>query len=352
MSRPATSRLKCNPALGRMPVLQFCAPTELRIDPGYQRDISSGTSQTLIRRIAQHWNWDLCQPLVVARRRDLTERLFVIDGQHRLEAARLRGDIPQLPCVVVEYASQADEAASFVHLNQQRRPLTKLDVFKAAVASEDPEACALVAAMSEAGLSIAPHANYTAWKPGMLSNIGGIEASWRANGEQATQYALVVLARAFDGQVLRYAGTIFPGIAAVCFDEIDKRKGRERADHLIAMVAARSQVEWRKAIMQMRADDPNLKFAKAGAAVMRKAWEERFGFFDNSPPAPTAPPRPQWVREPSKPAPAPATGGLSRNFRPDGEGKSWCDQCDQRRTAGQAQACGDQFCPLRLANVA
>ena len=47
-------------------------------------------------------------------------------------AARLRGDIPQLPAVVVQYASAADEAASFVHLNQQRRPLTRLDLFKAA----------------------------------------------------------------------------------------------------------------------------------------------------------------------------------------------------------------------------
>ena len=33
--------------------------------------------------------------------------------------------------MVVDYASPASEAASFVHLNQQRRPLNKLDVFKA-----------------------------------------------------------------------------------------------------------------------------------------------------------------------------------------------------------------------------
>ena len=31
MSRPATARLKCNPPLGRMPVLQFMAPGELAI---------------------------------------------------------------------------------------------------------------------------------------------------------------------------------------------------------------------------------------------------------------------------------------------------------------------------------
>ena len=70
MARSATSRLKVNAPLGRMPVLQFMGPCELQIDAAYQRSIESGESKTLIRKIAQHWNWDLCQPLVVARRPD------------------------------------------------------------------------------------------------------------------------------------------------------------------------------------------------------------------------------------------------------------------------------------------
>ena len=221
MARAATARLKVNPPLGRMPVLQFIPPVELTVNASYQRSLDAETSKTLIRKIAQYWNWDLCQPLVVARRPG--GALFVIDGQHRLEAARMRRDIAQLPCVVVEYASAADEAASFVHLNQRRRPLTKLDLFKAAVASEDPEACSILDALTAAQLSIAPHSNYTAWKPGMVSNIGGIESAWRIHGAAATRLALEVMGKAFDGQVLRYAGTIFPGIAAVCHDETELR---------------------------------------------------------------------------------------------------------------------------------
>ena len=212
MARAATARLKVNPPLGRMPALQNLLTSELGIDPQYQRSIETGPSQSLIRKIAQHWNWDLCQPLVVAARP--TGEMMVIDGQHRLAAARLRGDIDQLPCVVVRYASAADEAASFVHLNQQRRPLSKLDVFKAAVASEDPEACAILAAMEAAGLSVAPHVNCTAWKPGMVSNIGGIEAAWRKYGSAIAAKALWVLAASYPGEVLQYAGTIFPDCGA------------------------------------------------------------------------------------------------------------------------------------------
>ena len=295
MSRPATNRLKCNPPLGRMPVLQFIMPGELRVDPSYQRSLEAESSQTLIRKIAQFWNWDLCQPLVVSRRTN--GELFVIDGQHRWEAAKLRGDIAQLPCVVVEYSNAADEAASFVHLNQQRRPLTKIDLFKA-----------------------------------------------------ATRSALHVLSRAFSGQVLRYGGTIWPGIVAVCSDELLKARGGEpRSPQFISMLANRKQEEWRNAIMQARADDPNLKFARAAELVVREEWAKRFGAFNA--PAEKTPAR-EVIIPPAPPRPNPAPGRLSRGFRPDEDGMAWCDQCDRRCSTERALACNDKFCPLRLATPA
>ena len=271
MSRPATDRLKVNPPLGMMPELQYLQPDLLQVDQSYQRTLDTDASRTLVRGIAQHWNWDLCQPLVVARRDGGT--LYVIDGQHRLAAARLRGDIAQLPAVVVQYASAADEAASFVHLNQQRRPLTKIDLFKAALASGDSEATTLLRAVEDARLSIAPHSNYTAWKPGMMSNVGGLEGCLRTRGEAVLRLALKALAEAFAGQILRYCGTVFPGIAAVVAIEIQNgRISPEAWLLMIAMFAGRTQEEWRSAMMAARADDPNLKFARASENVFAERW--------------------------------------------------------------------------------
>jgi hypothetical protein len=306
-----------------MPVLQFCSPTELRIDPAYQRDVGNGPSQTLIRRIAQHWNWDLCQPLVVARRTDFIDRLFVIDGQHRLEAARLRGDIPQLPCVIVDFADTADEAASFVHLNQQRRPLTKLDLFKAAVASADPEATAIIGAMVDAGLSVAPHSNYASWAPGVVANIGGIEAAWRTHGPKVATKALAALRLGFAGQVLRYAGTIFPGIAAVCSDEMaGKQEFRaEQFEQFCKRLGHWRQEEWRAAMMRQRADEPDMKYAAASAHVVRREWRKELGA--DAPPA--------------------------LKFVACADGKAWCDQCDMAVTKDQAAGCKSRFCSLRIA---
>lgn len=344
MSRPATSRLKCNPPLGRMPVLQFLRPCELQIDPAYQRSLETSTSQTLVRRIAQFWNWDLCQPLVVARRG--AGGLYVIDGQHRLAAANLRGDIGQLPGVVVEYTNAADEAASFVHLNQQRRPLTKLDLFKAAVASEDGEAKAILHAIEAAGLSVAPHSNHTAWKPGMISNIGGVENAWRAHGSAPTREALGTLAEAFAGQVLRYAGTIFPGVVAVAADEMQQRGFAERRAKLVALLGSRDQTKWRGAIMRARTDDPNLKFAQASAKVVREAWAMRLGVPAKSMvEAKTTAPVGQL---PAMVAPGKFEFRPDRRGNgPDGDGLAWCDQCEMRVSKGEAEGCKSRWCTLR-----
>lgn len=274
MSRPATDRLKCNPALGTPPVLQFVTPAQLHIDPSYQRSLDTEASKALIRRIAQFWDWALCQPLNVARRAD--GKLYVIDGQHRLAAARLRRDIPHLPAVVLEYASIAYEAASFVHLNQQRRPLIKLDLFKAAVASGDSEATQIADAVREGGLTIAPHSNYTAWKPGYISHLGGIENAWRKHGPQITRLALRALAESYPGTVLRYAGTIWPGIVAVVAEEAAAFKPPFTPKSWAAfthMIGSRPQEDWRAEILRARGDDPDLSWAEAAGKVFLDAWD-------------------------------------------------------------------------------
>lgn len=283
MVKQTTSRLKCNKPIGRMPVLQFMSPAELQVDADYQRDLAGGGSQTLIRRIAQHWNWDLCQPLVVARRTHADDGLFVIDGQHRLAAARLRGDIAQLPCIIISYSSVADEAANFVHLNQERRRLTELDLFKASVASGDTEATAIVGALTDAGLALAPHTNHDSWKPGVVSNIGGIRAAWRQPGPAATRLALIVMGAAYAGKQLRYAGTIFPGLVAICAAELRKNPGLSADDEtmgmLTEMVAEVDQLDWRADIMRLRAAEPGLKFAAATARVFQAAWADLLSAF-------------------------------------------------------------------------
>jgi hypothetical protein len=312
------SAIKVKPAKGRMPTLQFCRPIELHIDPAYQRDIQNAASQAMIRKIATAWDWDLCQPLVVARRQSLTEQLYVIDGQHRLAAARLRGDIEQLPCVIVSYSNASDEAAAFVTINQQRKPLNAIELFKAALASGEPEAIAIDEAMRDAGLSVSPHLNHAFWKPGMVSNIGGIRQAWRKSGAKATATAFRALSLSFGGQVLQYAGTIFPGIVAVCADEIAIHGtfAEDRFEKFQTMLARRGQGEWRTDIVRAQAEDVALDFRSSSELVLRRSW----------------------IVETGDKAPA-------EKF----EGKRFCQQCEIMVAHSQVTTCKSRFCSFKEA---
>jgi hypothetical protein len=276
MSRPATSRLKVNPPVGELPVLQYCSPEQLQIDPVYQRGLDSGPSQSLIRRIAQFWDWGLCQPLYVARRSD--GGLYVVDGQHRLAAARLRGDIWQLPCVVAAFAGAAEEAAHFVALNQQRRPLNKLQIFKAALAAGDEEARQVMAAIEGAGLKLASSTNLVSCGAGSVSNVGGLTACLKSHGRQALGASLAVLATSYPNQVLRYSGTLFPGIAEIVAAELSEDHdfaAGERFILLCEMVGGAAQEEWVRDIQAANVGTGEQGGRRAAAIdVFAAAWAE------------------------------------------------------------------------------
>jgi hypothetical protein len=293
MSRAATSRIKCNPVLGSPPTLEWRAVSELLIDPTYQREINTAPSQTLIRKIAQFWDWGLCQPLAISRRPD--GKLTIVDGQHRASAAQLRGDIPHLPCVITSYANTGDEAAAFVALNQMRRPLSKLDLFRAAVAAEDKDALLIVECVEAAGLRIASSTNLVNAKPGAISNIGGLQrVLTRDGGENVLRVALAALAQGFSGQALQYAGTIFPGLAAVGKDELRLRTPLAEIVPALARIAAtKSQDDWRREIKAAIGESGGMA-REASEMLFRRYWRISRGIIE----PPSAP-------KPSVPAPQP-----------------------------------------------
>ncbi|HQS95051.1 MAG: hypothetical protein B7X90_01950 [Novosphingobium sp. 17-62-19] len=240
----SNARLKLNPIRGRRPTLMNCMIGELKVDETYQRSINNGSSRSLIVKIAKEWDWSLFQLLIVSRRID--GALYVVDGQHRLSAARIRRDLYDLPCSIYDFGSVAEEARAFGKLNQQRRPLGALDLFRAAVSSGlDDDALAIAHLLQRAGLSVAPHSNFTAWKPGMLSNISYIKKAYKTHGGGIVGRALRLIGRAYDGEVLRYAGTIFPGIVGT----IAELKLTTKDDDLLEVViSGLSQAEWAEEI--------------------------------------------------------------------------------------------------------
>lgn len=103
---------------------------ELHIDENYQR----GAKPEKVKQMAATWSWVACGAISVALRDDAT--WFVMDGQHRVKGARLRG-IEKMPCIVFDLNDVAEEARGFLRSNTARRPVTMVDRHKAMLMTED-----------------------------------------------------------------------------------------------------------------------------------------------------------------------------------------------------------------------
>jgi hypothetical protein len=253
-----------NAPLGTPPTLEWVPVAAIGIDTAYQRTIDNEASQRFIRAIARDWDWSMCLPLKLSRRDDGS--VWAVDGQHRQAAAQLRGDIPHLPCVIGRYDSNADEAAAFVALNRQRRALSAVDLFVASLAAGNAEAIEVLATIKAAGLRLAPHSNFTAWTPGQIYCIPGVQRAYRQRGPLPTSKALVTLAHAFDGQVLRYAGLLLDGLY-----EVFTGRGREgnfdriRFESVLSDVA---QGEWLHRALTVQARDGSSRTMSIATAML------------------------------------------------------------------------------------
>lgn len=200
------------PVKGAPPSVEYVGVGELHVDETYQRSTDNGASRALIASIAAGWDWRLCMPLVVSRR---AEGNYVIDGQHRLEAAKRRGDIAHLPCCLARYDGPADEARLFVTANRARRAINRLDDFHAALTAADTEALEVKRLIEEAGLSVARSTSSTAWKPGEVAFIGNVASKRRKHGNAIVSAALTNMAEAFPNEVLTHGGSIFGAIVSI-----------------------------------------------------------------------------------------------------------------------------------------
>jgi hypothetical protein len=197
-----------NPPIGEPPAVQFIGVERLAVDGSYQRDTRSRNSQRLIEVIASEWDWRLCTPLLVANR---DGALYIIDGQHRWEAAKLRGDIQYMPCAVGNYTGSAEEAALFVAANRLRVRVNALDMWRAAIASGDAATVKIDQLCNQAGLAIARSPQHQVLRPGELLCTKALYSALRTYGEDKLEAALLTLG-VFADQVITHSGLLFSAI--------------------------------------------------------------------------------------------------------------------------------------------
>lgn len=108
---------------------------ELLVDYTYQR--AEGCERHL-RPIAREFSWTAFGVVIVMEREN--GKKYIVDGQQRVAAARSRGDIESVPCLVFKSTGRDHEAMAFYSLNARRRTVSARAKFLArATAGAEPE---------------------------------------------------------------------------------------------------------------------------------------------------------------------------------------------------------------------
>ena len=137
---------------GLIPDMDWIAIDKLIIDSSYQRDTSSKRSKANVAKIVKNFAWAKLTPLTVAQLDNNT--YAVIDGNHRLEAAKQLGDIDELPCWIIPNATTAGQADSFLDINLVRNPVNNWSIFKAQLARGDKKAVDVEAFLNACNIEV------------------------------------------------------------------------------------------------------------------------------------------------------------------------------------------------------
>lgn len=166
------------------PEARTVAPTELRIEAAYQRDLSA-RSVSLIRKIVMGWDWTKFKPPVCA---ETDEGLFVIDGQHTAIAAASHPAIVKIPVLIVQAKAIETRAKAFVSHNRDRLAMSPLQIFHADAAAGETATRMLLAIAARTGATIPRAAPPKGkGKPGQLIAVADLKQTLAVAGEAVVE---------------------------------------------------------------------------------------------------------------------------------------------------------------------
>ncbi len=165
---------------------------DLNVDPSYQRPETS-----LVNIIGEAFDPAAFGIVWVGRRAD--GKLFVVDGQQRTAGAKLAG-MTTVPVLIFESRGKQHEAEIYRKLNQHRRQVSRMDIFRSALVEKIGFAVNINAAVKAAGFRVATgKSEQTAkirWPK--IKAIAVLEKAYRRlggkeNGKENLQAALEII---------------------------------------------------------------------------------------------------------------------------------------------------------------
>jgi len=182
--------------LGKRGELRWLHVRQLVVDPRYQRAVGlKGTDN--IKKIAKEFSWSFFSPVIVSPRK--SGQYAIIDGQHRATAAVSRGDIEEIPCLVLA-ATPEEEAMAFAKINGTVTKVSPLAIFRAEFMAAKPDVMRLTEIVFRADVVIL---GYPKTKDKMLvgetMSVVSIKDCLRKFGEKVLVAALRTITKTGNG---------------------------------------------------------------------------------------------------------------------------------------------------------
>ena len=168
--------------------IAFLPVGQLRIDHLYQRTLMLPK----VKKMAASWSDAKADSITVSAR---PNGFYVLDGQHRLAAARMAG-VHGLWALIHTNLGQDQEAALWVALNTERSRPKATQIFRAKLASNDDDAQALQRVCAELGWAIQVSDNTIAL-PHRTVAIGTLERLLERGGEELVRTTILVVGQAW-----------------------------------------------------------------------------------------------------------------------------------------------------------
>lgn len=179
------------PDLGERPAIEWVAPTDLYVDGTYQRDLSKRSMQLITKMLGQ-FAWNRMKLPIVVR---TGGKLHVIDGQHTaIVAATLK--ISEIPIFIVRAENLDERARAFVGHNTDRITVAPLDIYRALVASGDPEAVTVEQVCQRAKIRMRQINQSTTVAEGDTMAVGTVRNLVKRRGALLARQVLEVLVKA------------------------------------------------------------------------------------------------------------------------------------------------------------
>lgn len=170
----------------------------LHVDHSYQRELNMARAQ----RIADNFDPYLFGELVVVQRSDGSRS--VPDGQHRLEALKIMGwDDQKVPALLYEGLTDVEEAKLFHDLNHNRTRPTPLDLFRARMVQQEPQAVHIYKSLERHGVHIHIYLNPTgssAGGGGFVNCISRLDEAYRYLGPDGLDRMIGVFVNAWGSK--------------------------------------------------------------------------------------------------------------------------------------------------------